>query len=630
MHSLADAPTDVLFGLMALHNDLIAPATAAAALRARHANRTVSEILVAEGGLTARQRDLVEKLCDEYIEQHGGDARQGLAAFVTAGSVRERLDRVGDPELTVGLESLATTGVAGTAGDELAAGDCPRFRVLRPHAKGGIGEVFVALDAELNREVALKRIQDRRADDPRSRARFLLEAEVTGGLEHPGIVPVYSLGRNPGGRPYYAMRFIRGESLKEAVEQFHRGNATWVKRHDDQLSASPSPQADLGDSPRATTDPGSRSLELRNLLRRFTDVCNAIEYSHSRGVLHRDIKPGNVIVGKHGETLVVDWGLANAMGRVEPVSQPGELLLTPCSAGGSAETLPGSVLGTPAYMSPEQAAGELDRLGPASDVYSLGATLYCLLTGEPPYQGGTDEVLGAVQKGEFATPRALDPTIDPALEAVCLKAMAKKPKGRYASCRALAEDLERWAADEPVSAWREPLAWRARRWARRNRKAVTGAAAALAVGVIGLSAVALVQARANNDLREANAATTTEKIKSEMALVETRSAKKVTEEALAQKGVALAQSEESRQRAESVLNFLKNDVLAAARPEGQEGGLGVEVTVRKVVDAAEPKIAGTFEDQPIVEAEVRGTLGQTRTLVPRRAPLAIRQLERAV
>jgi serine/threonine protein kinase len=149
-------------------------------------------------------------------------------------------------------------------------------------------------------------------------------------------------------------------------------------------------------------------------------------------VLHRDIKPGNIIVGKHGETLVVDWGLAKALGRSDPGS--GERTLLPSSASGSAETLPGSALGTPAYMSPEQAAGDLDRLGPRSDVYSLGATLYCLLTGKPAQEGDDiGEVLRKVQRGEFPPPRQIDPSIDPALEAVCLKAMALEPERRPAA-----------------------------------------------------------------------------------------------------------------------------------------------------------------------------------------------------
>ena len=275
--------------------------------------------------------------------------------------------------------------------------------------RGGLGEVFVALDAELNREVALKQILDHHADDPTSRTRFILEAEVTGGLEHPGIVPVYGLGSYADGRPYYAMRFVRGDSLKEAIATFHA---------DETLKK----------------DPGRRSLELRKLLRRFVDVCNAIDYAHTRGVLHRDMKPANVIVGKHGETLVVDWGLARARGKAEPGSSSDERTLMPSSASGSAETLPGSALGTPAYMSPEQAAGDLDRIGPRSDVYSLGATLYCLLTGRPPFEGDDlGAVLRAVGKGDFPSPRKLDPSIDRALEAVCLKAMAMKPENRYAT-----------------------------------------------------------------------------------------------------------------------------------------------------------------------------------------------------
>src|SRR4029077_696259 len=172
------------------------------------------------------------------------------------------------------------------------------------HAEGGLGRVYVARDEEVHREVAFKQIKPGSAAEANGRARVLLEAEITGGLEHPGIVPVYGLGTCADGRPFYDMRFIRGHSLKEAIGQFH---------------------ADAG----LKSDPGRRSLELRKLLRRALDVCNAIEYAHSRGVLHRDVKPGNVIVGKHGETLVVDWGLAKPLGRVEPSAHSGERTLVP-------------------------------------------------------------------------------------------------------------------------------------------------------------------------------------------------------------------------------------------------------------------------------------------------------------
>ena len=227
-------------------------------------------------------------------------------------------------------------------------------------------------------------------------------------------------------------------------------------------------------------------------------------------MLHRDIKPGNVIVGKHGETLVVDWGLAKPLGRVEPGSGSGERTLMPSSASGSAETLPGCALGTPAYMSPEQAAGDLDRLGPRSDVYSLGATLYCLLTGKPPFEGeDVGEVLRKVQQGEFPPPRQLDPSIDPALEAVCLKAMATKPEDRYASLPGPGRG--RRAVDGRRAGL--GLARAARRGGRGggrsgNRTAVTAAAVALVAGVVGLSAVLAVQTKAKADIARSLASET--------------------------------------------------------------------------------------------------------------------------
>ena len=375
-------------------------------------------------------------------------------------------DRNGDGSTSVSLGASSSSGL--------------RFRVLRPHAQGGLGAVFVALDTELHREVALKQIHDRLADDPASRRRFLIEAEIAGGLEHPSIVPVYGVGSYANGRPFYAMRFVRGESLKEAITAFYANDS--LQR-----------------------DPGRRSLELRTLLRRFGDVCNAIEYAHSRGVLHRDLKPSNVIIGKHGETLVVDWGLAKSVGRADPVAMTGEGTLIPPSASGSSETLPGSALGTPAFMSPEQAHGDLDRLGPRSDVYSLGATLYALLTGRPPFEGSdVNALLDAVWRGDFVRPRKLDPSIDRPLEAICLKAMARSPEDRYVSARSIADDIERWSADEPVTAWRESLVRQARRWGKRRRTAVTAAAVALVVALLGTGAVLAVQTQANTELKLAN------------------------------------------------------------------------------------------------------------------------------
>jgi eukaryotic-like serine/threonine-protein kinase len=494
-----ETPRDLLFGLLALQIGMIDQEQLLGAFGAwsRAKGKTLAEILVQRGAIDSESRCLLVAMAEKQLKLHGGDAEKSIAVFANGPAVRERLAALVDDGTDMD-EPIPNVGPSTEIDDPFRTAsyaygassfESSRFRILRPHAKGGLGAVYVALDSELNREVALKEILDHHADNPVSRTRFLIEAEITGGLEHPGIVPVYGLGQHVDGRPYYAMRFIRGVSLKEAIDRFH-------------------------DDETLKKDPGKRSLALRKLLRRFVDVCNAIDYAHGRGILHRDLKPANVIVGKHGETLVVDWGLAKPIGSCEVKTESDERTLMPSSSSGSAETLPGSALGTPSYMSPEQSLGDLERLGPRSDVYSLGATLYSVLTGKPPFEGpDLGEVLRDVQRGHFPRPHQVDPSIDPALEAVCLKAMLTRPEGRHASARALADDVERWVADEPTSAWVEPFSVRASRWMRRNRPTVTAVAAAVLMAFLGLAVVlwdrsrdnAALQAK-NNDLDRAKAA----------------------------------------------------------------------------------------------------------------------------
>jgi eukaryotic-like serine/threonine-protein kinase len=352
-----------------------------------------------------------------------------------------------------------------------------RFRILRPHAEGGLGKVSVAQDVELNREVALKEMKFDSANMPDSRARFLQEAEITGGLEHPGIVPVYGMGQYGDGRPFYAMRFIRGDSLKVAVDCFHSGT---VRR--DRFE----------------------SVEFRELLGRFMAVCHAVEYAHSRGVLHRDLKPANIMLGKYGETLVVDWGLAKTKGRTEQYWAADEHTLEPRPARDSAPTQMGSAVGTPAFMSPEQARGQLDALSPASDVYSLGATLYYLLVGRVPFNcGNVGEVLRRARAGEFPKPRSLIPNLPESLEAICMKAMAACPFDRYSTAADLGRDLERYLADESVSARHESIRERMRRLARRHRSLLLVTVLMLSAGFVLASGALAYVSRANQQARNA-------------------------------------------------------------------------------------------------------------------------------
>lgn len=344
-----------------------------------------------------------------------------------------------------------------------------RFRKIRSHAVGGLGEVYLAHDEQLNRVVALKELQRQHSGDPAKQARVLLEGEVTGSLEHPGIVPVYAMGQREAGEPFYVMRFIRGESLRKAIREFHRT----AER-------------------RAAFSRGS--LEFRNLLHRFIAVCNAVAYAHDRGVLHRDLKPENVMLGKFGETLTVDWGMARVIGTPEREEHTEISLIGKYSPRLSTVTQEGSALGTPAYMSPEVAAGKLDSVGPACDVFSLGATLYCLLTNRPPLHAESlPELLLKAERCDFPSSRELNRNVPRALDAICCRAMALEPANRYKSALDLAGDVERWLADERVLAYREPWPERLVRWARRHRSwAMAGVAATVCVTVISVIAAGLI------------------------------------------------------------------------------------------------------------------------------------------
>ena len=407
-----------------------------------------------------------------------------------------------------------------------------RFEIKKSHARGGLGEVFVALDQELDREVALKQIRPRFADDLGARERFESEACITGGLEHPGIVPVYGFGKHSDGRPFYAMRFIRGNTLKDVVIQLHENG-------------------------RSKNEQAFYDVKFYELLERFNDACHAIAYAHSRGVIHRDIKPSNIMLGKFGETLVVDWGLAKSVGRKDQYAEMDASTLMPFSGSHASATIHGSTIGTPPFMSPEQAEGELELLGPKSDIYSLGATLYMILTGLPPYKTikGKD-ILDAVKKGNFEHPIVKNKHIPKPLNAICVKAMSFNPDDRYATSQELASDVQRWIADQPVTAYTDPMSVRATRWIRHHKTAaISSALAVVTIAVASLVGALMLNAEKNKtlaalaDLEKQQALTLEEKGKTELALnAETR----------------------ARQQTQSLLNSVSNDLVTDVLAESSE------------------------------------------------------------
>jgi tetratricopeptide (TPR) repeat protein/tRNA A-37 threonylcarbamoyl transferase component Bud32 len=338
----------------------------------------------------------------------------------------------------------------------------PRYAVGKFHARGGIGEVWLAKDTEIGRQVALKRLRKKRLDQ---KERFLAEAQITGQLEHPGIVPVHDLGIDEDGQAFYVMSFIRGRPLREAIEAHHAGGPVSAE---------------------------AREVERARLLEVFVKVCQAVAYAHHRGVIHRDLKPENVMLGPFGEALVLDWGMAKVLN--QPELPAGAEPVQPHYSSGSSETGEGAVMGSPAYMAPEMAEGRAAAADERTDVYLLGATLYHILTGRAPRQGSShSEVIELARTTPPPSPRRIKPDVPRALDAVCMKAMAHRPEDRYAGALALAEDMERYLAGAPVSAYREPLPARAWRWCKRHRQALGRAAAAVLALVVVVAAGGLVR-----------------------------------------------------------------------------------------------------------------------------------------
>jgi eukaryotic-like serine/threonine-protein kinase len=486
-----DADRNLLTGILGLQTGLYTQPQLILAMQAWvfQKERNIECILLEQGALPAERKDFLYQLVDQYLRVSNSSPQDALSQLPLQPSIVHSLQSIEDPELSYSITVLRSRTTPNREPSPANADleptetfestpklDDARYKILRPHAKGGLGQVSVAEDKQLHREVALKQIKEEFVQNEESRIRFLVEAEITGQLEHPGIVPVYSLGFSESG-PYYAMRFIRGESLKQTIETLYQQKSKVSQRE--------------------------FMLAIRKLVKRLIDAGFALGYAHSRGVLHRDVKPSNIMLGKYGETLLVDWGLAKSGSYREDNGHDGPIVV-PLSGDSSTDTRMGSIVGTIAYMSPEQAQGRLDLLGPWSDVYSLGATLYCILTSQPPVSAKSqEELLEKVQTSKIAPVRDLNPVVPNAVAAICQKCMANKIDDRYKSVNDFIDDLELWLADEPISIYREPWVERILRTCRRHKTAVGVSSALIIATIVGSLILHLVTQYQNAKLRSA-------------------------------------------------------------------------------------------------------------------------------
>ena len=546
-----DTERDLLFGVIAFQSGAVDADYLAETCANWVGQSTVplADLLVDRGRMTDEQRTEIEKTMARELASHGGDPAATLAASIDG----RTLEVIGDAAAAKGATGFKLEPPAGKQADErdlkvlgsLAPTDREsreRYTLTHLHAKGGMGRVWLARDAALGRQIALKDLRPDQSDNAILCSRFLYEAKITAQLEHPGIVPVYEVGQ--GEAPYYTMRFVKGRTLTEAIRGYHRKRAAG--------------EAD--------------SVDLIALLSSFVGVCHAVAYAHSRGIIHRDLKGQNVVLGDFGEVIVLDWGLAkriapdgsdaDALANVEDVapappalasavdetvdtcksagehtlpeatdgdafriSDPGSAAVsgldsaakktlnasssssastgrkvTRESGAGPDGTMQGQLLGTPAYMAPEQARGEHDRVDTRTDIYGLGAILYEILAGAPPFVGPkTAEIIKRVCNEMPTPPRKVVPEVGRALEAVCLKALSKDQALRYATATELAQEVQRCIADEPVDAYPEPWTRKLQRWVRHHKVAVSTAAGLLVTTTVALAIGAVLIAQERNE-----------------------------------------------------------------------------------------------------------------------------------
>ncbi|QEG37819.1 serine/threonine-protein kinase [Bythopirellula goksoeyrii] len=391
----------------------------------------------------------------------------------------ERLDGSGRVAKLLGVT------VAARAGENDAREMQGRYEIIRKLGQGGLGRVWLTRDVNLNRHVALKEISHGANASEIAIERFKHEAEITGRLDHPSIVPIYQLGEDlQSGRAFYTMRFLGRSTLQDSISEYHE-------------------RREEGDE-----DP----MLLRRLLGAFVNVCHAIGHAHSRKVIHRDLKPENVVIDNFGQVIVIDWGLAKV---IDDASV--ESLMDSTAMGSADRTNEGQVLGTPLFMAPEQAAGRLDELDQRTDIYGLGSILFAIVTGYAPHEKtqkesidsgvGARGMISTIASGVTPLARDVHANADPALEAICRKAMARRRYARYQSASELAEDVQRWMAGEPVTAYQETSWQRVNRWISQHQRlsqSLIGAAMVILVALttLGMAARQRHQAEWHNRYSE--------------------------------------------------------------------------------------------------------------------------------